>query len=401
MPKPLPKITEALIREWVGDTYAQRGRAYFHEGRVVNVKWRSGQLTGEVQGSSDEPYEVSISFEGKEVYGDCSCPMEYDCKHVAAVLYAAIQAPAPPSQTKRRNLDKLLTKLEKPALVTLVKAMLDAAPELGEVVEAHLATANIIALAQQAGEGGSLRHEVLGLLQKAEKPGQYRAAQRGLETLLEQAENLMKVKEWTAAAHIAQTVLDEMLLTGVTHHGGRYELADIQQTAAATLLACWGALSKADPVRRQALRTLFDFLAWDIHQGWRTGHTQKIEQGLAREVTSPEREQLLEWIAVASRQKARLTQAAYDDEEVYEEDFPNNTYGFGSPDAWKKLRARLTAKAPAPALPFADQPPRPLSQTRRKRGGQKRARGPAPRKASPARAKRAASSSGRKQSGRH
>jgi uncharacterized Zn finger protein len=379
--KPPPKITDALIREWVGDTYAQRGRAYFHEGRVLKARWKGSELIGEVQGSYDEPYDVLITFEGKEAYGDCSCPMEYDCKHVAAVLYAAMQAPPSLAPTKRRNFDKLLTKLERPALVALVKAMLEASPELGNIVEAHAATANITALAQQAGDDGALRREVQSLLQKAEKPGQSRAAQRGLELMLEQAENLMKAKDWATAATIARTVLDEMLMTDGTDFGSRYELASLHEAAAKALLTCWAKLPGADPVRGQALRTMFDFLAWDIHQGWRSLEAQKIGQSLARAVTPSEREQVLEWIAVAMRQQARLTQAeAYGEgDDFFEEDPLDQAYGFGSPEAWKKLRARFTAKATG------------------KTPAQKRARRPASRKVSPTRAQRPAP--GRKRSG--
>jgi hypothetical protein len=126
------------------------------------------------------------------------------------------------------------------------------------------------------------------------------------------------------------------------------------------------------------LRTLFDFLAWDIHQGWRSREAQKIGQSLARAVMPSEREQVLEWIALAMRQQARLTQAeAYGEEdEFFEEDFLDQAYGLGSPGAWKKLRAKFTTKRPA----------------------QKRARGSASRTASPTRAKRPAP--GRKRSGR-
>ncbi len=395
MSKPPPKITDALIREWVGDTYAQRGRAYFHDGRVLKARWKGGELIGEVQGSYDEPYDVLITFQGKEAYGDCSCPMEYDCKHVAAVLYAAMQAPPSPAPTKRRNFDKLLTKLEKPALVALVKAMLEASPELGNIVEAHAATANIATLAQQTGDDGALRREVQTLLQKAEKPGQSRTAQRGLELMLEQAEDLMKAKDWKTAATIARTVLDEMLLTDGTDFGSRYELDNIHEAAAKALLTCWVKLPGADPVRGPALRTMFDFLAWEIHQGWPSRATQKIRQSLARAVTPSEREQVLEWIAVAMRQPARLTQVeAYGEGDEYFEDDPlDQAYGFGSPEAWKKLRARFTAKRPAPALSAK----RGLRKAR-PRANPGEARRPASRKTSPTRANRAAS--GRKRSGR-
>lgn len=76
-------------------------------------------LAGEVQGSSPDPYEVSVQLvlapngQVKQWSGDCSCPVGSDCKHaVALTLEAAHRDPAQgPSST--RAADALKTMQER------------------------------------------------------------------------------------------------------------------------------------------------------------------------------------------------------------------------------------------------------------------------------------------------
>jgi uncharacterized membrane protein YfbV (UPF0208 family) len=86
------RFKEADILHACGRTYVERGRQYQRAGRVLKVEMSSDGLAigGLVQGSAGRRYEQSIEIEpmsdGAQIYGRCSCPMEYDCKHVAAAL---------------------------------------------------------------------------------------------------------------------------------------------------------------------------------------------------------------------------------------------------------------------------------------------------------------------------
>src|SRR3990172_3241908 len=99
-----PAITDAKIRQWVGAAYAGRGHDYYLNGHVLDFSWRGTRLTGRVQGSEHKPYRVTIDLSGGGLGGDCTCPIGYDCKHVAAVLYAAAArtSPAPPASPPPR-----------------------------------------------------------------------------------------------------------------------------------------------------------------------------------------------------------------------------------------------------------------------------------------------------------
>ncbi len=89
-----PKISRADIRLACGDTFFVRGRSYFEQGRVESVKIAeenpaSVLLEGAVSGSNGHRYLQKVAIHRSDdlldIDGDCSCPMEYNCKHVAAI----------------------------------------------------------------------------------------------------------------------------------------------------------------------------------------------------------------------------------------------------------------------------------------------------------------------------
>jgi len=65
----------------------QRGRDYARRGLVVEVEAQAdGSLTGRVENGQGASYRQRLSLGGGRVEGFCSCPVGYNCKHVAAAL---------------------------------------------------------------------------------------------------------------------------------------------------------------------------------------------------------------------------------------------------------------------------------------------------------------------------
>lgn len=94
MDKP-KKLLRSDIRYECGDGSYERGRSYFEKGLVVNLTIKSEgvlfvQLNAAVKGSGRSPYKQNIriiwrpDFNAAEIEGDCSCPVGFNCKHVAA-----------------------------------------------------------------------------------------------------------------------------------------------------------------------------------------------------------------------------------------------------------------------------------------------------------------------------
>ena len=98
---PSPRLSDILtLRDmaiYIADTAITRGRNYQAQGRVRNlvVSPDLTSITATVHGSRPEPYRQNINFSpapaGRtKINGQCTCPMGYNCKHVAAALFEAL-----------------------------------------------------------------------------------------------------------------------------------------------------------------------------------------------------------------------------------------------------------------------------------------------------------------------
>ncbi len=91
-------ITEATIRRLASAESFSRGEDYYDRGAVVNLEKRGDTLLAQVEGSSYEPYDVTIELgEGEVVAADCTCPYDWGgyCKHIVAVLLTYVRQSRP------------------------------------------------------------------------------------------------------------------------------------------------------------------------------------------------------------------------------------------------------------------------------------------------------------------
>src|SRR5580765_5504453 len=73
------------------------GEHYSRQGRVIfcTVEKDGARIKARVRGSQRQAYSVAIDItdvngEMLDIMGECSCPVGFNCKHVAAVLFEAI-----------------------------------------------------------------------------------------------------------------------------------------------------------------------------------------------------------------------------------------------------------------------------------------------------------------------
>ncbi|MBC7517567.1 MAG: SWIM zinc finger family protein, partial [Microbacteriaceae bacterium] len=102
-----PLIDVSEIIRLVGQAALQRGRDYARLGAVLKTEWDgpTRRVLGTVQGSGTVPYRCSVTLvvarespravnasigapTSKPTSSTCSCPMAFDCKHIAATLIA-------------------------------------------------------------------------------------------------------------------------------------------------------------------------------------------------------------------------------------------------------------------------------------------------------------------------
>ena len=103
----LSGIDLSELEAGIGSRSFQRGRGYVRGGRVARVEWDSDGLTliGSVVGTA--LYETTAYFadaDGSLAFedGECTCPVGYNCKHVAAIAIAAAGAGSGTQRGRRR-----------------------------------------------------------------------------------------------------------------------------------------------------------------------------------------------------------------------------------------------------------------------------------------------------------
>jgi superfamily II DNA or RNA helicase len=86
-------LTDAVIRQAVNGETFRRGTVYAEQGRVSDIVYsrRNGTLSATVYGGDPHGYTTVAEFDQhtSRWWGECSCPVGMDCKHVTALLLAA------------------------------------------------------------------------------------------------------------------------------------------------------------------------------------------------------------------------------------------------------------------------------------------------------------------------
>ena len=101
-------LDDATLRRSLGATTVDRGTAYARAGQVVSavVEDDGMQVRAGVRGSGGKVYTTVVwDPQGEPVTGQCSCPVQVDCKHVVALVVALRGRPRhladPPSSAPR------------------------------------------------------------------------------------------------------------------------------------------------------------------------------------------------------------------------------------------------------------------------------------------------------------
>ncbi len=137
-----PIITEDTIRRNSTPETLRRGRDYYQHDAVGALTLRGQTLTGEVEGSAEEPYRVSCTLPTQvdgAIAATCSCPYDWGgwCKHIVAVLltYSA----DPDDVAEKPPLERLLAALTREQLQATLLRLVALEPDLAEAIEHHTA----------------------------------------------------------------------------------------------------------------------------------------------------------------------------------------------------------------------------------------------------------------------
>ena len=98
-----------------GYAAAEAGRRYHAKGRVVAFDWTGDTILSAVKGTETQPYRQTITVKERKgrlsIVGTCSCPVEINCKHVAAALFEGLDALAEARAAAERTPERRLARL--------------------------------------------------------------------------------------------------------------------------------------------------------------------------------------------------------------------------------------------------------------------------------------------------
>lgn len=319
----LPQLTESDIRGWTDPGSFGRGQGYYRAGHIVTPRRQGNTLKARCIGSRPEPYYVEVTLAQKGIAsGDCSCPVGAGghCKHAVALLLTWLHEPE--SFTTVEDLETALNRRSKAELIVIVRRMLDRYPDLEQVLELPIVTAEDAPpvdadfIRRQAGSAfGGVGYD--------DGVAAYDVAQRLLE-LVRIGDDYADIERWDDAAAIYRIVMEETLDDyGMVQDESGY-LHDVVHQCIVGLEACLSATE--DPSRREELlKALFDVIRWDVDFGG-------IDMGyrapgvILEQATLEEKRQVSRWVRDAlsgesswSRERyggflLRLEEAWMDDE---------------------------------------------------------------------------------------
>lgn len=145
-PAGIAPLSPAQVQARTDASSFKRGQSYARERRLFARLRRGPDLFAGCYGSSGGPYRVMATLAAAGSTGanpvafSCDCPRGDFCKHVVALLLTWIEAPA--SFEERPPVAELLTGQSREDLVALIEAMVRRAPELEDLIELPLPTAD-------------------------------------------------------------------------------------------------------------------------------------------------------------------------------------------------------------------------------------------------------------------
>jgi hypothetical protein len=85
-------FTRQAIAAATGERALQAGAQYVREGRVLKAE-RIGEteIAATVRGGDKAPYTQTITLDGRAIDGFCTCPVGFNCKHVAAAMLKLLE----------------------------------------------------------------------------------------------------------------------------------------------------------------------------------------------------------------------------------------------------------------------------------------------------------------------
>ena len=120
------QITESILKSLSSPESFTRGYELYQSDAVFEPYRQGNLLTGKCEGTSAPFYQLRVQLDDGGIQeASCTCPYDWGgyCKHVIAFLLTYIHNPD--VFTEQKNIEELLSDLNKDALVQLVGKLVE------------------------------------------------------------------------------------------------------------------------------------------------------------------------------------------------------------------------------------------------------------------------------------
>ncbi len=283
------------IRRHVGGQSFERGQRYVRAGHIHDARRQGDTLKARCCGSAGNDYRVEVQLDGsKIVAGHCTCPVGEGgfCKHVAALLLTWRNQPD--EFTPVEDIGTVLQQRSKNELIDVIRSLLEAEPELEELVEAAAGTASGVEMSRAAVQRAidtALERDGFGI-------DHDRNVATALKMQLSVAGQRLKSHDYANAAVVAEGILASITAHYEFISDERGTVARAASQAAETLTRCFASTPEDDARRESMLRSMFDLLRFDVEYGG-IGVSDDIPETIARDASADERRQVVTWVREA------------------------------------------------------------------------------------------------------
>lgn len=287
----LPKLKQDDIRAWVGERSFERARSYV-QGALFNQRRQGATLKAQCQGSLPHAYAVEATLGSAGIASaDCSCPVGDGgaCKHVGALLLSWLAEPG--DFVEIEELEPALAKLDKPALVALVRQMVARHPDLELLL--NLAPVGAGATAKPIDVRVIKRQVQAAIDSGGDEWGDSYGVAQDLEGVVQLGEEYAARQDLFNAALTYETTAKEILERYEELGDEEGEIADVVNECVSGLAGCLEQLTDRGQ-RETVLRALFDIYIWDLEFGG-IGIGDDVPDILTEQTSAEEREGVVEW----------------------------------------------------------------------------------------------------------
>ena len=259
----LPPFSASDVRHRVGQASFDRGRHYFRDRAIFDVRREGRTLKAACHGSLPDPYYLHVTFDDDGIAeADCSCPVGDGgfCKHVAALLLTWLADPDVFVETE--PVDQALQRRSKEELIGLIRLMLTRHPELEDLV-AMPSPGSV----QASLEPGLIERQVRRVFSGDlyEWGSAYRVG-RDLERIARQGEAYAQHGDWASTFTLCQALIDGIMANYEMLHD---ENGDVAEVVNACVTHLGRILEHAtDPaLRSDVAQLLYEVMRWDVAMG--------------------------------------------------------------------------------------------------------------------------------------